>query len=190
MADDWPAVRAEAARAHNERTAELPLGTPLLVDFLEEGLALLGRSVKSSKLIASDRARRGPSVVGYGGSKSQPPSGDRDWRFGVERAYAMKLTFLGTRSEIEICTRRHRRHSSLLVQYNDARVMIDCGTDWLGRLRMIAPTAVVLTHAHPDHASGLAEGARARSTRPARPWPCCGAIPFPIDARCRCASPW
>lgn len=77
----------------------------------------------------------------------------------MERAYAMKLTFLGTRGEIEICTRRHRRHSSLLVQYNDARVMIDCGTDWLGRLRMIAPTAVVLTHAHPDHASGLAEGA-------------------------------
>ena len=71
----------------------------------------------------------------------------------------MKLTFLGTRGEIEIRSRRHRRHSSLLVQYNDARVMIDCGTDWLGRLRMIAPTAVVLTHAHPDHASGLAEGA-------------------------------
>ena len=77
----------------------------------------------------------------------------------MERAYAMKLTFLGTRGEIEIRSRRHRRHSSLLVQYNDARVMIDCGTDWLGRLRMIAPTAVVLTHAHPDHASGLAEGA-------------------------------
>jgi phosphoribosyl 1,2-cyclic phosphodiesterase len=37
--------------------------------------------------------------------------------------------------------------------------MIDCGTDWLGRLRAIAPTAILLTHAHPDHASGLAEGA-------------------------------
>lgn len=37
--------------------------------------------------------------------------------------------------------------------------MIDCGTDWLGRLCAIAPTAIVLTHAHPDHASGLAEGA-------------------------------
>lgn len=37
--------------------------------------------------------------------------------------------------------------------------MIDCGTDWLGRLDTIAPTAIVLTHAHPDHAFGLAEGA-------------------------------
>jgi phosphoribosyl 1,2-cyclic phosphodiesterase len=37
--------------------------------------------------------------------------------------------------------------------------MIDCGADWLGRLGVIAPTAIVLTHAHPDHASGLAKGA-------------------------------
>lgn len=37
--------------------------------------------------------------------------------------------------------------------------MIDCGTDWLGRLRGVVPTAIVLTHAHPDHAAGLAEGA-------------------------------
>jgi phosphoribosyl 1,2-cyclic phosphodiesterase len=72
---------------------------------------------------------------------------------------AFKLTFLGTRGEIEARSRRHRRHSSLLVQYNKARIMIDCGADWLGRLRTIAPTAIVLTHAHPDHAAGLAEGA-------------------------------
>ena len=37
--------------------------------------------------------------------------------------------------------------------------MIDCGTDWLGRLTAVAPTAIVLTHAHPDHAGGLAQGA-------------------------------
>ena len=72
---------------------------------------------------------------------------------------AIELTFLGTRGEIKIRSRRHRRHSSLLVHYGDTRIMIDCGTDWLGRLRAIAPTAIVLTHAHPDHASGLAEGA-------------------------------
>ncbi len=74
-------------------------------------------------------------------------------------AGAIELTFLGTRGEIKIRSRRHRRHSSLLVQYGDARIMIDCGADWLGRLRAIAPTAIVLTHAHGDHASGLAEGA-------------------------------
>jgi phosphoribosyl 1,2-cyclic phosphodiesterase len=71
----------------------------------------------------------------------------------------IELTFLGTRGEIKIRSRRHRRHSSLLVRYDDTRIMIDCGADWLGRLRAIAPTAIVLTHAHPDHASGLAKGA-------------------------------
>lgn len=49
-ADDWPAVHAEAARAHNERTASYLLGTPLLGDFLEEGLALLGRSCEEFEI--------------------------------------------------------------------------------------------------------------------------------------------
>jgi phosphoribosyl 1,2-cyclic phosphodiesterase len=69
------------------------------------------------------------------------------------------LTFLGTRGEIDIRSRRHRRHSSLLVTQGNARVMIDCGGDWLGRIDAVTPTAIVLTHAHPDHAAGLAEGA-------------------------------
>jgi hypothetical protein len=43
-ADDWPSVREEAARAHNQRTAAYLLGMPMLGDFLEEGLALLGYS--------------------------------------------------------------------------------------------------------------------------------------------------
>jgi len=43
-ASDWAAVREEAARAHNERTAGYLLGTPLLGDFLEEGLTMLGYS--------------------------------------------------------------------------------------------------------------------------------------------------
>ena len=37
--------------------------------------------------------------------------------------------------------------------------MIDCGADWLDRLKAVAPTAIVITHAHPDHAFGLASGA-------------------------------
>ena len=43
-ATDWLAVREEAARAHNERTAEYLLGMPLVGDFLEEGLSMLGYS--------------------------------------------------------------------------------------------------------------------------------------------------
>jgi hypothetical protein len=37
--DDWDELRAEAARAHNRRTARYLLGMPLLPDYLEEALA-------------------------------------------------------------------------------------------------------------------------------------------------------
>jgi hypothetical protein len=43
-ASDWPTVREEAARAHNRRTARYLLGMPLMSDFLEEGLSMLGYS--------------------------------------------------------------------------------------------------------------------------------------------------
>ncbi len=43
-ADDWPLLCAAAGEAHNNRTASYLLGMPLLGDYLEEGLALLGRS--------------------------------------------------------------------------------------------------------------------------------------------------
>lgn len=43
-ASDWPTVRAEAARAYNQRSASYLLGDPLLSDFLEEGLSMLGQS--------------------------------------------------------------------------------------------------------------------------------------------------
>lgn len=42
--DEWADLRAEAARAHNKRTAEYLLGMPLLADHLEEGLSQFGRS--------------------------------------------------------------------------------------------------------------------------------------------------
>jgi phosphoribosyl 1,2-cyclic phosphodiesterase len=93
------------------------------------------------------------------------------------------LTFLGTRGEIEARSRRHRRHSSLLVQRNEARIMIDCGMDWLRRLRRIAPTAIVLTHAHPDHAAGLAEGAPCPVYATRETWDLIHR--FPIRDRCR-----
>jgi hypothetical protein len=42
--DDWDELRAEASRAHNNRTAAYLLGMPLLPDHLEEALSLFGRS--------------------------------------------------------------------------------------------------------------------------------------------------
>ena len=42
--DDWQDLRAEAARAHNRRTAEYLSGIPLLSDYLEEALAQFGHS--------------------------------------------------------------------------------------------------------------------------------------------------
>jgi hypothetical protein len=37
--EDWHELRAEAARAHNKRTAAYLLGIPLLSDYLEEALS-------------------------------------------------------------------------------------------------------------------------------------------------------
>ncbi len=71
----------------------------------------------------------------------------------------MKITFLGTRGYIEETAPGHQMHSSLLVSYKGKKVMIDCGLDWIERLNEINPPSIVLTHAHPDHAFGLQNGA-------------------------------
>ncbi len=49
-ADEWHTVREEAARAHNARTAEYLIGTPLVGDLLEEGLAKLGISCEDFEI--------------------------------------------------------------------------------------------------------------------------------------------
>jgi phosphoribosyl 1,2-cyclic phosphodiesterase len=82
----------------------------------------------------------------------------------------VNLTFLGTRGEIDTRTRRHRIHTSLLVSHRGARVMIDCGLDWLGKLKRVDPSAIVLTHAHPDHAWGLKRGTPCPVYAPEKTW--------------------
>jgi hypothetical protein len=48
--DDWDELRAEAARAHNERTARYLLGIPILPDYLEEGLSQFGGSCEDFEM--------------------------------------------------------------------------------------------------------------------------------------------
>lgn len=70
-------------------------------------------------------------------------------------AGGMKLVFLGTRGYIEPVSRRHRMHTSTLVAYRGRRLLLDWGESWRGRFQGLRPHAVLLTHAHPDHAFGL-----------------------------------
>jgi hypothetical protein len=42
--DNWGDLRAEASRAHNNRTASYLIGTPMLADYLEDALSQFGKS--------------------------------------------------------------------------------------------------------------------------------------------------
>ncbi len=71
----------------------------------------------------------------------------------------MRLKFLGTRGYIEAKTKRHSNHTSLMIIHNKKKIMIDCGETFLNKLNRIKPDHIVITHAHPDHAFGLENGA-------------------------------
>jgi hypothetical protein len=43
--DEWRAALAEARRVHDKKETEYLVGTPLLADYLEEGLSQLGYSI-------------------------------------------------------------------------------------------------------------------------------------------------
>ncbi len=63
----------------------------------------------------------------------------------------IKLTFLGTRGEIEESSKKHKYHSSTLFEYKKFRLLIDYGTLQKNKLQKIKPNAILITHAHPDH---------------------------------------
>ena len=58
----------------------------------------------------------------------------------------------------------------MLVGYRRRELMIDCGLDWHDRLAHLRPAAIVLTHAHADHAAGLRNGAPCPVYAPAETW--------------------
>jgi len=63
----------------------------------------------------------------------------------------LKLTFLGTKGEIEESNEKHQYHSSLLVISDGQRLLIDYGMLHRYNLEELAPDALLITHAHPDH---------------------------------------
>jgi phosphoribosyl 1,2-cyclic phosphodiesterase len=93
----------------------------------------------------------------------------------------MRVVFLGTRGYIDVRTKRHRMHSALLITQGKHRLMIDCGEDWRGRVWKVAPEVILLTHAHPDHAGGLRDGAPCPVFATAEAWEALAA--FPIHLR-------
>ncbi|TVR81816.1 MAG: MBL fold metallo-hydrolase [Rhodospirillales bacterium] len=93
----------------------------------------------------------------------------------------MKLEFLGTRGYIDAKSRRHRRHTATMVIHEDVSLLIDCGLDWEGQLPRLAPDAIAVTHAHPDHAHGLKAGTERPVYAPEVAWR--DMAEYPIDDR-------
>lgn len=95
----------------------------------------------------------------------------------------MKIKFLGTRGYIKIKSRRHNRHTSTMIIANGKRVMIDCGLDWAKKVWTIKPDAIVITHAHPDHAWGLRDGAPCPVYATAESWELMRNFSIALDLR-------
>ncbi|NGX50446.1 MAG: hypothetical protein K1060chlam2_00292 [Chlamydiae bacterium] len=56
----------------------------------------------------------------------------------------MKIVFLGTRGEIKPKSKSHLMHTSTLLVHNNQRIMIDCGTTWLGKIKMSIVSTYIL----------------------------------------------
>jgi ribonuclease BN (tRNA processing enzyme) len=70
----------------------------------------------------------------------------------------MRLHFFGTKGYVEEESSAHRGHSAFVIESSGFRLLCDFGQNRKGLLKEIAPDAVFVSHAHPDHAWGLEEG--------------------------------
>jgi len=70
----------------------------------------------------------------------------------------------------------------MLLSTRKGRVLIDCGDDWFGRVGDLRPTAILVTHGHPDHAGGLKQGAACPVYATAATWRIMDR--WPIGVRC------
>lgn len=68
-----------------------------------------------------------------------------------------KVIFLGTKGEIEEENTRHHYHSSVVIENQSFKLLIDYGRIHRSGLEEIKPDAVLITHAHPDHYIWLEE---------------------------------
>ena len=71
---------------------------------------------------------------------------------------SVRLTFFGSRGYVEESSPTHEGHSAFAVDAGGFRLLCDFGRNRRGLLGKIRPDAIVVSHAHPDHAWGLEEG--------------------------------
>jgi phosphoribosyl 1,2-cyclic phosphodiesterase len=101
----------------------------------------------------------------------------------------MKVTFLGTRGEIEARTRQHGMHSSPLITRDGCAVLIDCGADWLKPAMKLRLNAIFLTHAHSDHTGGPRNGAPCEVFATGEAWEHYGVLRFKTGTSSCLAKP-
>ncbi len=70
----------------------------------------------------------------------------------------MRLHFFGTKGYVEEESPEHRGHSAWVLEVGGFRLLCDFGQNRKGMLAEIAPDAIFVSHAHPDHSWGLEEG--------------------------------